>query len=136
MPGLNSLLNRTSSNQEKLSLLTDTLIECLRDFRIFSGKFVSLFRETDDNRKQLSKLSAQINEIESILHLIRDNAESDIFELQGNNRVQNWTIQNERLNNIIEKFTIFTHKKTASDLAGTIVEDLEEIVDSGEVTLF
>ncbi|MBI9098981.1 MAG: hypothetical protein JEY91_10920 [Spirochaetaceae bacterium] len=136
MPGLNSLLNRTSSNQEKLSLLTDTLIECLRDFRIFSGKFLSLFRETDDNRKQLSKLSAQINEIESILHLIRDNAESDIFELQGNNKLQNWTIQNERLNSIIEKFTIFTHKKTASDLAGKIVEDLEEIVDSGEVTLF
>ena len=136
MPGLKSLITRTSDNQERLSDLSDILIDCLKDFRIFTNRFFTLFNDTDENRIKLVTLTENIDEIESILQLIRDNAEADIFELQGNSDVQNWSIQNERLNGIIEKFTIFTHKKTASDLAGGNVEEVEEITESGEVTLF
>ena len=87
------------------------------------------------SKKKLHKLIGYINETESLLHLIKDNAEAEIFEIQGNKGIQNWTIQNERLNTIIAKFTIFSHKKTVSDLAGTTVES-EEIAESGDVTLF
>jgi len=135
MPGLKSLIGRTSDNQNELSNLTDTMIDCLTGFRIFTGKFLDLFNNTDESKKKLLDLINFINDTSSLLHSIKKSAEAEMFEIQGNKGIQNWTIQNERLNNIIEKFTIFTHKKTASDLAGTAVES-EEIAESGEVTLF
>ena len=135
MPGMNSLLTRTSDNQERLSELSDSLITSLRDFRIFTNRFFTLYKDTDESRKQLNILSKTIIEIEKILRKIKETAESGIYEIRGNSTEMDWTIQNERLNGIIEKFTIFTHKKTASNLAGTAVE-VEETANSGEVTLF
>jgi len=135
MPGLKELLVRTSENQIRLSDKSDSLIENLRDFQIFSDSFFILFTKTDENRQRLKELSSSIVKIEDILHSIKENAENDIFKISGNHNTGDWTIQNERLNGVIEKFTIFTHKKTASDLVGNIV-DAEEIAESGEVTLF
>ena len=135
MPGLKLLLSRTTDNQNRLGDMSDTLIYCLKDFRIFTNRFFTLFNETDENRKKLVNLESSIDEIETLLQLIRKNSETNFLELKGNTQIQDWTIQNERLNNIIQKFTIFTHKKTASDLAGAVVE-AEETAESGEVTLF
>jgi hypothetical protein len=38
------------------------------------------------------------------------------------------------MNRIIEKFTIYSHKKTAGELSGVGVED--SVLEAGEVTLF
>jgi len=135
MPGLKTQITRTTDNLGRLNGLSDNLIACLTDFRIFSNHFFQLLSNTDENRKKLTNLISDINEIISLLHLIRENAESDFFNLQGSNESSDWIIKNERLNNIIEKFTIFTHKKTASDLAGAQVSS-EVTAESGEVTLF
>ncbi len=135
MPGMNSLLMRTSDNQNRLNELSDSLISCLSNFKIFTNRFFTLYSETDESRKRLNTLSTNIMEIEGILSKIQEGAESEISKIQENDEKQNWTIQSERLNSIIERFTIFTHKKTASDLVGTASE-VEETAESGEVTLF
>lgn len=135
LPGMNSLLSRTSDNQERLSKLSDSLIASLRDFRIFTNRFFTLNSDADKSRKKLNTLSNEIGGIETILHKIKESAESEIYEIQGKRGEQDWTIQSDRINSIIEKFTIFTHKKTAADLTGTAGE-AEEITESGEVTLF
>lgn len=135
MPGMNSLLQRTSDNQNRLNDLSDSLISCLSNFKIFTNRFFTLYDETDESRKKLNTLSTSIVEIENILRTIQEGAESEILKIQGKSGKQGWIIQSERLNGIIEKFTIFTHKKTASDLAGTTAE-VEETSESGEVTLF
>lgn len=135
MPGLKQLLIRTSDNQERLNSVTNALIDSLKVFQIFTARFFKLFKETDANRLELNQLSENIGEIEAILQLIKSNANSDIFDIQGNSNIDNWTIQNKRLNGIIDKFTIFTHKKTASDLVGNTVHT-EKTAESGEITLF
>lgn len=135
MPELKALLGRTGDNQKRLDGVTDTIIDGLRDFQIFTPRFFSLFNETDGNRGKLKELTANIETIKGFLQDIKDLSEKELSDLSSVEEAAGWTIQSERLNSIIEKFTIFTHKKTASDLAGTDVE-AEEVVDSGEVTLF
>lgn len=135
MPGLKALLTRTSENQERLNGISDSLIDSLRDFRIFTDQFFTLYKDTDETRKKLTVLTENINAIESIFTSIRGSSEDDFNKLLESSGIKNWTIKNERLNGIIEKFTIFTHKKTASDLSGNVVE-AEEVTESGEVTLF
>ncbi|MBB6481104.1 hypothetical protein [Spirochaeta isovalerica] len=135
MPELKNLTSRTADNQAQLSEITDTLIENLRSFRLFTPRFFTLYGETERNRKKLKELEEGISHMETLLNTIRNNANEGYALLGGNTDIENWTIQNERLANIINKFTIFTHKKTASDLAGTAVE-AEEAAESGEVTFF
>jgi len=135
MPELKTLTARTAENQIRLNEITDSLAECLRSFRLFTPRFFTLFEETDRNRKKLAELEEGITHMETLLSTIRNNADEGYKLLGGNIEVENWTIQNERLKGIIDKFTIFTHKKTASDLAGSFVE-AEEVAESGEVTFF
>ncbi len=135
MPELQNLLSRTTENQGRLGDLTDILINCLKDFRLYTNKFLTLFNSTDENKEKLALLPVQIDDIESILRKISGETDTEMNLLLEDSNIKNWTIHSDRLNSIIEKFTIFTHKITASDLAGSSVKD-EETVDSGEVTLF
>jgi hypothetical protein len=135
MPGLKSQITRTSDNLYRLDDISDLLIRCLTDFNIFNSNFLHLLKRTDENRKDLVKLNDNIMAVESLLHLIKESANTDIFKLNSSLYDSKWTIKNERLNNILDKFTIFTHKKTARDLAGG-QEASEQAADSGDVTLF
>lgn len=135
MPGLKSLLSRTSENQNRLVRITDSIVDGLQDFRLFTPRFYTLFNQTDSNRKKLKDLESAISGLEIHLRLIRENADRENHELSFSGNRGDWSIKSDRLKEIIDKFTIFTHKKAASDLAGSVVE-AEEVVDSGEVTLF
>ncbi|MBN2658213.1 MAG: hypothetical protein JXR86_14230 [Spirochaetales bacterium] len=135
MPELKNLTARTDENQTRLNENTESLINCLRTFRLFTPRFFTLYGETERNRKKLKELEQGISHMETLLSTIRNNAEDGYHQLGGKKDIESWTIQSQRLKNIIDKFTIFTHKKTASDLAGTVVE-AEEAAESGEVTFF
>lgn len=134
-PELKALITRTGENQTRLGDINEVIARCLRSFVLFTPRFYELFETTDKNRMNLKELVNSIDSIEILFHSIKEDSQKELKQYVDEGQEINWSIQNERLKSIIENFTIFTHKKSASDLTGATVE-AEETADSGEVTLF
>lgn len=125
--------HRIRSEHNSLAAAKERLMTGVREFSVFSRDFFSLFAKAN---KQLSELSGLLPAIEAAQERLDDLAAvardrmRPVMERVG---VDDWDIENNRLQEIIKRFTIFTHKQKAGELAGFLVEEGQE---SGEVTLF
>ena len=109
------------------------LTEAVGGFSLFTERFLDLFRSTTVDLERLEQLLRDIETIKSSLGELRLQAEGEIQELLDQKGLDSWEIESERLQKLIQRFTIFTHKQTAGELAGF---DVEQGQDSGEITLF
>ena len=103
------------------------------DFAAYTGRFFTLFSETKRDLERLDDLAEEIRDIQRTLGEVRTRAENRRQELLTELGREDWSIGDERLRSMIERFTIFTHKKQAGELAGF---DVEEGVEAGEITFF
>ncbi len=118
---------------ETLFQARETIGSSLSGFSVFTGQFVYLFTE---GRKQLDGLSILLEDIDRLkdkLREIKEKSETQMKPLLENLGKTDWNIENKKLQNIIKRFTIFTHKKTAGNIGGFVVEDG---VPPGEITMF
>jgi hypothetical protein len=107
--------------------------DSIAGFSLFTGKFVSRFSES---RKQLDALSLLLEDIEMLkgkLGEIKHRSELEMAPVLARLGRKDWNIENKKLQEIIKRFTIFTHKRTAGDLGGFAVESG---VESGDITMF
>ncbi|MFP4407530.1 MAG: hypothetical protein ACLFPW_03325, partial [Spirochaetaceae bacterium] len=82
---------------------------------------------------RLEELGRQIEEIEDELSRVEESARNQMEPLLEEVGLESWEIQSERLQSMIDRFTIFTHKQRAGALAGI---EVETGATSGELTLF
>jgi hypothetical protein len=128
--------NFESSIRESYEILfqsRETVNDSIAGFSLFTGKFVSRFTES---RKQLDMLSLLLEDIEMLkgkLREIKHLSELEMETILARLGKKEWSIENKKLQEIIKRFTIFTHKRTAGDLGGFAVESG---VESGDITLF
>ncbi len=109
------------------------LTDAVGGFSLFTERFLDLFRSTTVDLERLEQLLQDIQNIKSSLGELRLQAEEEIRQLLETKGLESWDIESRRLQELIERFTIFTHKQTAGELAGF---EVEKGTDSGEVTLF
>ncbi|SIQ26302.1 hypothetical protein SAMN05920897_10643 [Alkalispirochaeta americana] len=102
-------------------------------FSLFTERFFAVFRQSKENGKKLQNTSSEIRRLKEQLAAMRHTIETRYQEVLKEENLEDWTIEDTRLREIIERFTIFTHKQQAGELAGFTVEDG---VASGDVTLF
>lgn len=125
--------HRIRSEHESLSSAKERLVTGVRNFSVFSRDFFSLFAKTNKQLKELSGLLPAIEATQERLDELAAMARNRMKPVMERIGVEDWEIENSRLQEIIERFTIFTHKQKAGELAGFLVEEGQE---SGEVTLF
>lgn len=109
------------------------LMQSVNDYEVFTSDFLSLFEESKRDYTQLESLAEEIERVRSALLSVRDQAAVERKRILQQNGLTEWTIESERLQSIIERFTIFTHKASAGKLVGL---DIEEGVGSGDITFF
>ncbi len=109
------------------------LTDAVGGFSLFTERFLDLFRSTTVDLERLEQLLRDIQNIKSRLGELRLQAEGEIRQLLEEKGLDSWEIESRRLQELIERFTIFTHKQSAGELAGF---EVEKGTDSGEVTLF
>ncbi len=109
------------------------LMQSVSDYEVFTNDFLSLFEESKRDYTKLESLAEEIERVRSSLLSIRDQAASERKRILQRNGLVEWHIESERLQSIIERFTIFTHKETAGKLAGL---EIEEGIGSGDITFF
>ncbi len=116
-----------------LSETNQAVTSWIGDFALYTRKFFSLFSDTQSDLARLDDLAEEIRGVQRTLANVKSRAESQQKRLLNEMGKEEWKIGDERLKSMIERFTIFTHKKQAGELAGF---DVEEGVEAGEITFF
>ncbi len=118
---------------QSLSETNRAVTAWIGDFAAYTGRFFTLFSDTKRDLQRLDDLAEEIRDIQRTLEEVRTRAENRRQDLLMQTGQEDWKIGDERLRSMIERFTIFTHKKQAGELAGF---DVEEGVEAGEITFF
>jgi methyl-accepting chemotaxis protein len=118
---------------QSLSQTNESVTSWIGDFALYTRKFFSLFSDTQNDLARLKDLAEEIRAVQRALADVKSRAESQQKRLLEQIGQDEWKIGDERLKSMIERFTIFTHKKQAGELAGF---DVEEGVEAGEITFF
>lgn len=110
-----------------------TVAEMVSGFSLFTEGFFRVFSINAENGKRLSHLADSIRELKDGLTAMENEIEERYDRALGTHDIEEWEISSDRLKKIIERFTIFAHKKHAGEIAGFEVDDG---VTAGDVTLF
>jgi hypothetical protein len=130
---VSSFRSQIKEHYQSLFDSRDSLSKEIAGFSVFSNKFISLFENTSENLTDLEILIEDIEKIKEKLRGVKAKArehKEPILEEKGKD---SWEISNNKLRDIIKRFTIFTHKKTAGELGGF---NVEEGAEAGEITFF
>lgn len=111
----------------------DQVVSVVQDFSLFTEGFHKVFAETKENGTRLSRLSTSLRSLTGTLTKLQETIEDRYQRELSARGLESWTIGNDRLQEIIQRFTIFDHKQRAGSIAGF---DVDEGVEAGEVTLF
>ena len=134
MSFLSEFTNIFMANISKINSINNNITRVLSDFDFFSGEFCELFDESEKDLDQLKEMLENLRSVREDLISKETRIDSILTERLNGRSISDWTIKDDDMNHIIDKFTIYSHKKTAGDAGGFNVE--EAILDEGEITLF
>ena len=115
---------------------SEILSDTLNSFSVYSNSFFSLLDDSELDIVSLNKIINLIGDIRTTL----DNS-GQAVELRENKilseiGLEKWEMKNIKLEEIINKFTIYTHKQTAVDIAGITTVKEVGAGEAGELTFF
>jgi uncharacterized protein YukE len=130
---VNHMTDRIKESYDMLISSKNTLSNNLQSFSVYTDRFSSLLDDSENDIDRLLELTGVIEEIREGLRLIRADAEERKKAVLKKRDMGEWKIVNDKMKDMIERFTIFTHKETAGAIGGFEVEKGSE---EGELTLF
>lgn len=133
---VNSITGRIKECYVELTKSSAQLSNTLHSFSVYSNSFFILLDNTELDIAELNKLIDLINNIRETLY---DSGQA--VTMQKNNTLseiglEKWEVKNSKLEEIINRFTIYTHKQAAEDIAGIKIINKVEAGEAGELTLF
>lgn len=129
------LIEGTSSNLReahgRLGVLSNSIREGALNFSLFTKEFIALLESSSHD---MENSIAYIQEIDAVAAVLADFRRLSNEELERSGAAGRYDdLHSDRLKDIINRFTIYAHKRVAAELGGFRVEDSAEI---GEVTFF
>lgn len=121
------------SSYDRLMSSKTTLADTLKNFSVYSERFLSLLDASEGDILHLGMLVKVISEVKDELADVQARAETLKREVLQDMGLQEWQIKDNKLRTMIERFTIFSHKKVAGELGGF---EVEEGSREGGLTLF
>lgn len=121
------------SSYDRLMFSKTTLADTLKNFSVYSERFLSLLDASEGDILHLGMLVKVISEVKDELADVQARAETLKREVLQDMGLQEWQIKDDKLRTMIERFTIFSHKKVAGELGGF---EVEEGSREGGLTLF
>lgn len=132
-PFVRSFQGDISESYQRLNDAKTHIENSISGFSLFTESFFDEFQTAVGQLRELEDLAAEISSVRAQLRDVRDKAEAQMAPLLQRRGLSEWKLENQRLKSIIDRFTIFTHKKVAGELGGF---DVEAGTESGEFTLF
>jgi hypothetical protein len=123
---LTSTLRRIEADIGCLDEARRSAREAVEGFSLYTADFITLTRESADLVGQLRALSARLGKVHADLGSLKD-------DIRVRLSPEELELHSDRLRSMVERFTIFTHKKAAGEIGRF---DVEEGAAAGEITLF
>jgi type II secretory pathway component PulM len=120
-------LARVEAEVSRLDGARTSANNAIGGFSLYTPEFLSLIEDAREELAQIRALEARLREARDELGSLRASVE----EVVGDSAPS--SIHSLRFREMIERFTIFTHKRTAGEIGSF---EVEEGSASGEVTLF
>ena len=111
----------------------DHITGIVGNFSLFTDRFFQVFTRSKENGKKLQETADEIRKLIKKIDSMKQDIEKRYQQTLRENDVSDWTIEDNRLREIIERFTIFTQKQQAGELVGF---EIEQGTAAGDVTLF
>ncbi len=127
----NRVQNGFLETRETLSRMRHSIIEGTRGFTLFTKEFSGGIAGAGTDIQKMDELYRYTTAVREELRTFRDESDRRLAEA-GRDSSQDH-IHSERLRGIIQRFTIFAHKRAAGSIAGFEVEEGSE---TGEVVFF
>lgn len=122
------------NNLSTISKINNNASDSLAGFDFFSSEFCELFDVSEKELDQLKEILEDLIIVRKDLQTKDQRIQASLAEKLNGIDQADWAIADVEMNKIIEKFTIFSHKKTAGEASGLAVEDA--VLEEGEITLF
>ncbi len=132
-PFVRSFQSDIRASYQRLNDAKTHIESSISGFSLFTESFFDEFQAAVGQLGELEELAREINSVRDQLREVRDKAEAQMAPMLESRGLSEWKLENQRLRSIIDRFTIFTHKKVAGELGGF---DVEVGTESGEFTLF
>jgi len=126
-------VNKIKQTEATLLNYNERLQNSIGNFTPYSDNFFYILEEAENNIKKLFERANQIAKTKNMLYDLNNDASKRKRELLKYNKIEKWEIKDDRIIDIINKFTILTHKQLAGNIVGVEVEKGDE---AGELTLF
>lgn len=111
----------------------ERVTQTVSEFSLFTEGFFRVFTLNTENGTRLSHLADSIRSLKVGLWAMQTAIDERYNQTLVTRRIEQWEISSDRLKEIIERFTIFAHKKHAGDIVGFEIDDG---VKAGDITLF
>jgi hypothetical protein len=121
-----SVLEVLGAGIKRLQSRRDTIHEAVSSFELYTSGFIALVERARGDVSSLRALEEGLGAVGKSLRFLEESLRSGL----GPDEIEP---EPERMQRMVERFTIFTHKKAAADIGNF---DVEEGTESGEVTLF
>jgi methyl-accepting chemotaxis protein len=128
-----SLVETIRGVYAQLTESKDYLSHTMSEFSLFTKRFFSLLDELDGQVSELGDLVQGVGGIVEDLAGLGGELSERREKALAARGLTSWSIRDPRLREMIEKFTILSHKKAAADIGGLTVEEGGR---PGELTLF
>jgi hypothetical protein len=117
----------------RLQEVRNDLLGTIQGGQVFTESFLEQFSKTSADLTTLDTLVAAIDGQKGELGRVKGAVSARKAQLLQARGLDSWKLENQKLRAMVERFTIFTHKKFAAELGNF---DIEAAADSGDVTLF
>jgi len=132
-PFVRSFQSDIRDSYQRLNEAQTHIESSISGFSLFTESFFDEFQAAVGQLGELEDLAREISSVRDQLREVREKAEAQMAPILESRGLSEWKLENQRLRSIIDRFTIFTHKKVAGELGGF---DVEVGSESGEFTLF
>lgn len=118
---------------ERFLHLRDTMGASISTFSLYSSEFFGSLKSAEAAVAGVNRLQAEIASIRAEVDAFGREAEEERARELRERQVPSWTVQDERLRELMERFTVFAHKRTAATIGGF---EIEQGGGEGELTIF
>jgi hypothetical protein len=123
---LTATLERVEEDVGSLDAARLAVRKAVNDFSLYTADFIKLTRNASELLDRLGSLSGRLGSVRAQLGALKEGARAELGP-------ESRELKSDRLRKMVERFTIFTHKKAAGAIGRF---DVEAGADAGEVTLF
>jgi hypothetical protein len=123
---LGSTLAEVADDMTRLSRESDSVRQAIDAFSLYTDDFIDLIGRAGSELSKLRGLTDRLRAVGSELGLLKESIRAELGPAAA-------AVSPARMQSMVERFTIFTHKKAAGEIGRFAVEEGGE---AGEVTLF